>query len=295
MEKIKRTLWFIINHPLGKRHILESISRFLYWQLQTALSPGKYIVKTFIAPVKFYARKGLTGITGNIYTGLHEFNDMMFLIHFLRNDDVFFDVGANVGSYTLLASGICQAQSIAIEPIPSTFEILKNNIELNQLTARVNLVNAGAGDTKGLLIFSKDQDTTNHVITAGETADNAIGVTVVIIDELANNKTPILIKIDVEGFESRVLNGMKILLKNKLLKALIIEISNNSKYGLAHNYAHELLVANNFIPCCYEPFTRKLTELAESENDNIIYCRDINFIKTRLETGRPVKIMGDWI
>ncbi len=295
MEKFKRTFGFILSHPLGKKHILKSIYRFLHWQLQTTLSPGKYIVKTFIAPVKFYARKGLTGITGNIYTGLHEFNDMGFLLHFLRNDDVFFDIGANVGSYTLLASGVCQAESVAIEPIPSTFEILKNNIELNQLTTRVSLINAGASDTNKLLIFSKDQDTTNHVIIAGETANNSIEVPVVIIDELADNKMPILIKIDVEGFESHVLNGMKVLLKNKLLKALIIEISNSTEYGFTYNFAHELLVANNFMPCYYNPFTRKLTEHTKGKNNNIIYCRDIDFIKKRIKTAQAIRIMGELI
>src|SRR5476651_2134868 len=124
MNKIKRTFGFIFAHPLGKRHPVKSILRFIGWQLQSAFSPSGLIIKTFVKPVKFYARKGLTGITGNIYTGLHEFNDMAFLLHFLRPGDCFFDIGANVGSYTLLASGVCKATSIAVEPVNSTFELL---------------------------------------------------------------------------------------------------------------------------------------------------------------------------
>jgi hypothetical protein len=36
--------------------------------------------------------------TGNLYVGLHEFEEMAFLLHFLRRGDLFADVGANVGS-----------------------------------------------------------------------------------------------------------------------------------------------------------------------------------------------------
>jgi hypothetical protein len=63
--------------------------------------------------------------TGNIYTGLHEFEDMSFLLHFLRPADLFIDIGANVGAYTIFASGIVAATSISIEPISQIFEILK--------------------------------------------------------------------------------------------------------------------------------------------------------------------------
>src|SRR3982751_4530651 len=137
MDKIKRTFGFIFSHPLGKKHPLTSMFRLLLWQIQSSLSPSKLIVKPFIHPVKFYAKKGLTGITGNIYTGLHEFSDMGFLLHFLRPEDVFFDIGANVGSYTLLASGVSKAKSITLEPVKATFNILQQNITLNNLQNKV--------------------------------------------------------------------------------------------------------------------------------------------------------------
>jgi len=44
---------------------------------------------------KFLVKTGETGLTGNIYTGLHEFPDMGFLLHFLRAEDLFVDIGAN--------------------------------------------------------------------------------------------------------------------------------------------------------------------------------------------------------
>jgi len=51
------------------------------------------------------ARPGETGVTGNIYTGLHEFSSMGYLLHVLREGDLFVDVGANVG--LLYHTGLC--------------------------------------------------------------------------------------------------------------------------------------------------------------------------------------------
>ena len=73
----------------------------------------------------------MTGATGNIYAGLHEFNDMAFCLHLLRSGDLFVDVGANIGSYTVLASKVAGANSITLEPVPQTFERLKRNVNIN--------------------------------------------------------------------------------------------------------------------------------------------------------------------
>lgn len=291
-QSIKRTFGFISSHPLTRKHVFRSIGRIIYWQLQTTLKPDTEIEKTFIKPVKFYARKRRAGVTGNIYTGLHEFNEMAFVLHFLRETDVFFDLGANVGVYTLLASGICKAKSIALEPIPSTFKLLSRNIELNNLQYKVTLINAAAGDEPGTLLFSSGQDTTNHVIRHNEVEANTIEVDVIKVDSLVHY-SPVLIKIDVEGFESRVLIGAENILKNIALKVIIIELSNTVEYGFNDNYTHHILTSNGFAPYSYDPFTRKLSPISELASDNIIYCRDINFAASRVKNADYIKIMGE--
>ncbi|MDB5109930.1 MAG: FkbM family methyltransferase [Mucilaginibacter sp.] len=296
MDKIKRTLGFIFTHPLGKRHPFKSLLRFVVWQLQSMISPAKLISKSFIKPVRFYACKGLTGITGNIYVGLHEFNDMAFLLHFLRTDDYFFDIGANVGSYSLLASGVCNAKSITIEPVVSTFELLTQNIALNQLEHKVRLINSGAGAEMGMISFSCAEDTTNHVISENEAGIANIKASVITIDSLLTDGQPLLIKIDVEGYETEVLKGMKETLSTSSLKAIIIELNGSgSRYGFDEKNIHELLMLNNFKPYNYDPFTRLLTELPLYGDYNTIYCRDLDFVNNRLEHATGIKIMGELI
>lgn len=294
MDKIKRTMGFILTHPLGKRHPLRAFLRFLYWQFQTIIFRSDFIVKTFISPVKFYARKGLTGISGNIYTGLHEFNDMAFLLHLLRPDDIFFDIGANVGAYTLLASGICHAQSTALEPVVTTFHILNKNIVLNKLQDKVTLLNCGAGAVSGNVTFSVHEDTTNHVIAHDERVANKQNLPVINVDSLLITHHPCLIKIDVEGYETKVLKGMKETLELPSLKAIIIELNGSGgRYGFNEGDIHDLLVAKGFRSFAYDPFTRSLTKLATYGQHNTIYCRDIPFIMERIRTAKAINIMSE--
>jgi FkbM family methyltransferase len=296
MEKIKRTFTFLFRHPLGKRHPIRTFLRFVIWQLQTLLFPSKLIVKSFITPVKFYASKGLTGITGNIYSGLHEFEDMTFLLRFLRPEDIFFDVGANVGSYTLLASGVCQTKSVAIEPVEKTFDILSKNIALNNLQDKVLLVNAVAGGSVSTIIFTQTEDTQNHVVSANELATGAAELPVITIDSLLNQGSPALIKIDVEGYETEVLKGMNKILGDRVLKAIIIELNGSGgRYGFDESKIHDLFISKGFQPYKYDAFRRKLHLMERYGAYNTIYCRDIDFINSRIRNAPAIKVMGETI
>jgi FkbM family methyltransferase len=297
MNKIKITLGFILSHPLGKRHLIKSLYRSIIWQLQSSLYPSKLIEKSFIKPVKFYARKGLTGITGNIYAGLHDFEDMLFLLHFLRPGDTFYDVGANVGGYTLLASGISNAKSIAFEPVGSPFEILTKNIELNKLQDKASIINSAVGAQKGEIKFTTNADTVNHAAAENELLEAGIvTVPVMTIDSLTGNGAPDLMKIDVEGFETEVLKGMTNTLNMPSLKAIIIELNGSGgRYGYSEEDAHDLLLSKGFQPYAYDPFKRSLTVIKTYGKDNTIYCRDMDFIAHRLQTANGVKVMGEVI
>jgi precorrin-6B methylase 2 len=96
----------------------------------------------------------MEGATQNIYVGLHEFPDMMLLLHFLRKGDLFLDVGANIGSFTVLASGVCGAETWAFEPDPDTLRHLKQNIAVNGLDALVKVYQCALGAEQGEVAFT---------------------------------------------------------------------------------------------------------------------------------------------
>ncbi|TCC92260.1 FkbM family methyltransferase [Pedobacter frigiditerrae] len=292
---LKRTLGFIHKHPLAKRHLFLAYYQFLSWQIKSFINASLQPVK-FLGSIRFLAKKGLTGVTGNIYTGLHEFEDMCFLLHFLKPGDVFFDVGANVGSYTLLASGSCGAKSISFEPIPATYAILKQNIYLNNLNDLVTSENKGVGSKNEVLYFTATEDTTNHIVLANQEIEHTISVPIVTLNDYYLHQKPNLIKIDVEGFETEVLNGATEILKDNELKAIIIELNGSGgRYGYDEIQIHQKLVDYGFRPYQYFPFERRLKKIASFGSYNTIYIRDIDTVENRIKSSKPIKIFNEQI
>jgi hypothetical protein len=109
MRSISPTLRFIVQHPLSSKRPAAARLRYIRWQIESRLRPE--VEFTWIEGSKLVVRNGMTGATGNIHCGLHEFADMVFLLHLLRPGDLFVDVGANIGSYSVLASAVCGGHS----------------------------------------------------------------------------------------------------------------------------------------------------------------------------------------
>lgn len=282
-------LKFIYNHPFNSDNKFGGIIKFLKWQINCRLNPYP-ILYPYTENSKFIIWKGLTGATGNLYCGLMEYDDMAFLLHFLRPEDLFIDIGANVGAYTILASAEIKANTIAIEPVPSTFKNLNNNILINQMQDKVKALNIGLGGNKGILKFTQAFDTVNHVATENET--NTIEVDINTLDTiLSTEQVPALIKIDVEGFETEVLNGSAKTLADKKLKAIIIELNGSGqRYGYDENQIHKKLIDYGFKPFNYNPKLKQLKEIQTFGNHNTIYLRDKEFVEDRIISAGQIKI-----
>ena len=152
--------------------------------------------------------------------------------------NIFIDIGANFGVYSLRISKLFQMlKVIAFEPVLTTFNKLKMNIEINNLGKRIKTYNVGLSNSNGLkkMIALKRR---NYIQSGGfsfnvprrKLNDEEVvqyhksmkgdGV-------LKFKKKKIVIKIDVEGYENKVLLGIKNLLKNNKI-LLQIEIFNNN-------------------------------------------------------------------
>lgn len=282
---------FITNHPLNRKNKLMALYRFFKWQVNTRLNPYP-VIYPFTEKAKLIIQKGMTGATGNLYCGLHEYNDMAFLLHLLRENDHFIDIGANVGSYTVLASAHVGAKTISIEPVPSTFLNLKSNIFINQIQEKVTPLNIALGSGKGTIDFTSSLDTMNHV--ANEDEEETIKVTIETLDEiLINQEIPLLLKIDVEGFETEVIKGAFNTLQNKELKAIIIELNGSgTRYGYDEHKIHDEFVVLGFRLFLYNPISRELSPLNTFGTHNTIYIRDIDFVKNRLITAQKIRILN---
>jgi FkbM family methyltransferase len=163
--------------------------------------------------------KGRSGITGSLYMGLLEYWEMCFVTRIMEEDDLFLDIGANVGVYSILAGVHGKSECHSFEPVPSTFEILSQNFLLNKIKGKV--YNLGVSNSEGHLFFSTENDCVNKVVE-----DDYIGiktkVAVTSIDSLKLSNRYVGIKLDIEGHEYYALEGMiETFLNNRILFVLV--------------------------------------------------------------------------
>ena len=238
--------------------------------------------------LKFSPR--MKGAAHYISPRLCEFEEMAFVMHFLRDQDLFIDVGANVGVYTVLASGVAHARTLAFEANPTTFKALQSNLELNALQPKAQAVNTALARAEGTLEITDELGTENFISRDGASRRTRT-VKATTLDQALSGQVPALIKIDVEGFETEVFAGATYTLTADGLKAMIVERSNNgARYGFDETVLHDGIRAAGFTPCRYLPFERRLELLEPNQPGNIIYARDVQSANARLAVAPPFRM-----
>ena len=282
MVKLCKILGFIFLHPLNKGSRITAVSRFFRFQLASRLSRQSSIVN-WVDDTRFIVSNGESGITGNLYCGLMEYVDMSFLLHYLNDTDVFFDIGANVGAYTILASGVKGAKSIPFEPIPATFSKLIDQIKINHIDDLVSPRNNGIGGEAGALRFTNTLNCQNKVSLDRNDNHSAL-VEVLTLDELIAPNDHSFVKIDVEGYEKFVFDGGKDFFSNPNVNALIVELNGSGlNYAINDLDLHKLIISFGFKPVSYDPFQRKIDVMGSyNEGGNTIYIKDISLAEVRV-------------
>lgn len=286
ISKLFSIIKFIIEHPLNKSRKLRSIFRFLNWQIFSRFFIKKKVFK-WIDESKLIAYPGETAITGNLYTGLLEINDMGFLLHFLHSSDVFVDVGSNSGAYTVLASKVIGAKSISIEPIKKSQNRIIEHLKINNIENLVDLHNCGIGKKEGELYFTNNKDSTNHVVLKNFDENQSL-CKIKTLNSVLSQKKPYVLKIDTEGFEYNVIEGADKIFRRGDIIALIIELNGSGKlYGFSDKDIHNKLLSYGYTPIEYNPFLRiiKKNEMIKFNSGNVIYVKDIELTKNRCNTS----------
>lgn len=279
---------FVNNHPLGRMAKLRSWSRVLRWQIGCRILPFPIEVPWLEGSVLIMER-GLTGATGNWYCGLHEFSDMALLLHYFGAEDAeggFMDIGANIGSYTILAAAVCGQKCISLEPLPNTHQRLLRNIRANNVMDIVDAPCSAAGALSGRIRFTCDLDTMNHVV--GEDYEgNVTEVPVFPLDELVQDAVviPSFWKIDVEGFEREVLDGATRSLADPKVQVVLLEDDDTE--------IRELMVHHGFQRASYDPFSRCLSIGADARcANNHIWVREPKEVERRCNASRRYEVLG---
>ncbi|WP_162991430.1 FkbM family methyltransferase [Halostella salina] len=133
----------------------------------------------------------------------------------IGDDDVVYDIGANTGLYTLFAAKECsEGEVIAFEPYSPNLELLKHDIDQNQLQ-NIEVLGVALSDSDGSIEFSQpDTDDVGYGSSSIVTnaSEGTTEVTTITGDQLIDDgeiPPPNVVKIDVEGSEPLVIDGLE--------------------------------------------------------------------------------------
>jgi FkbM family methyltransferase len=194
--------------------------------IQECCFSGTYLVKPY--KIFIYERGG----TDDLYNALpkREGDVEGLILNNLKPGDIFVDIGANIGYYTILASKLVGANGrvFAIEPVPQTVKILKINLLLNEAN-NVTLIEKAAWNITGKLRIKISKGWFGLASLfrneGWEIEVDAITLDEVLPDEQLSEIK--LIKIDVEGAGYEVLQGLARILQNT--KIVILELSRKTE------------------------------------------------------------------
>lgn len=169
-------------------------------------------------------------------SGAYEESVQDCLASVLTTDQVFYDIGANVGFFSLLAATIvgCHGRVVSIEPHPLTAGQLVRQMRVNGYDATV--LKVALSDYEGTGTFDDSAPSVMASLKAN-TDGPTITVPVTTLDNISKSfRTPDVIKIDVEGEELQVLDGARHLLEEHH-PTLIVELHSSA---IVHAYNQKL-------------------------------------------------------
>jgi FkbM family methyltransferase len=216
-------LRFVWGHPANSGHRVRAVLRAIRYQAQVRLLRRRAMARLGERS-RLWVDPHRTAASKVIYANPPDLPEMLVWRRALREGGLFVDVGANVGSYTILAAEL-GAEVIALEPAADTFGLLAENIALNGY--KVRAIQAAAGDHCGTARFTTGLDAANSLA-----ADGPAVTELVTVDSLIGDSRVAGMKVDVEGFELDVLRGAIGALAGRRIALIQLEWNETSRSAL---------------------------------------------------------------
>jgi FkbM family methyltransferase len=205
---------FVWDHPANTDQRTRALLRAVRFQVRGRVLHRRTLARLGDRSV-IWADLHRNGASMVVYANPPNYDEMLAWRNHLQSGDLFIDVGANVGSYTIWAAEL-GAEVIALEPAADTFALLEENIALNGYQVRA--VCAAAGAAPGTARFTAGLDSVNRLAPDGHAETE-----VVTVDSLLGDRVAAGMKVDVEGFELGVLRGCERALADHRIKLIQLE------------------------------------------------------------------------
>ncbi len=177
-----------------------------------------------------------------ILFGEREIDHKIILEKVLKPDMLILDIGANIGYYALMELNMMKGQGrlVAVEPSPSNVELLKQNLLLNGYE-NIPVIAGAISDKSGMRnFFLAEQSNLNTFHAVGSGAQHLSGKSIdvhtyTVPEVMEPFGSPDLIRMDVEGHEVEVFNGMLDSIRAGKMAPMVIFETHLTRYGEEHD------------------------------------------------------------
>ena len=232
--------------------------RFLYWFREFLEEDSYKSIEIENKKLNFFIPNEITNWRVHTFF-TKEPETLNWIDSFSGDKIVFWDIGANIGLYSIYAaSKHSNIEIISFEPSVNNLRILSRNIYKNKLVSKIKIFQLPLSDDKNIFSSMNEAEFTEgwSMSAFGETTNyeglefspkhnyQIFGTN---INYLLDNKFlpfPNYIKIDVDGLEHKILNGANKFLNNPDLKSLLIEL--NRDFSEQFDTVQNIMKTNNF-------------------------------------------------
>lgn len=204
-------------------------------------------------------------------------------INCFKAGDIFFDVGANVGMYTIYAAAVSKALVYAFEPESQNYSLLNENIYLNGLYSRVrafpiaianqsgiDVLNLSSWGPAGSCHSAGDAIAFNGERFSPKFVQGTYTLPVDYFSKILSSGPNVHIKIDVDGIEHLVIEGAKNSLRERVVKSVLVEIN--------HNLSDHIDIVRTLLRCGYVFDPSQVEESLRRDGPfagvaNYVFCR----------------------
>lgn len=233
ISNAKSVIQYILTHPANRRKRIRALAKAIIFQARGRVLNSRTLARLG-EESRVWAEPGRSASSKVLYANPPDYPEMLMWRAHLRPGDLFLDIGANVGVYSIWA-GELGAEVIAMEPAEDTFALLVENIDLND--HNVKPIRAAAGATCGPAQFTAGLDCANRLDPDNVSRDPSTTVEMVTIDAIIQDQYVAGMKIDVEGFELEVLRGCEQALNDRRIGLMQLEWNSTSETAVGTDRA----------------------------------------------------------
>ena len=238
VNSLSRSSRAVLEEIRSSRAVLEEIRREVeFIKHRTAIYAGQGTVLTYLkdeSPI--FVNTGDLGCPSPIINGgVWEPENLSVLYSFVTDNTVFLDIGANVGYFSIAIGNRLKrgrGKVFAIEPHPTLTKLIERSIQLNSLETVVQIFQCAASDQEGTieLFYPDDHLGKGSYSRKSDEQGQHLSVQTHSLDSLLPQDLIVdLIKIDVEGYELRVLRGMQeVLQRSPNVKVLFEKLESST-------------------------------------------------------------------